>query len=442
MAERERERERESSSSSCHSRSLSWLTKPCIPSERDPHRHFSTPSPLPLRFISTPIPTPATAISALPDDLLLECLSRLPASSLPSLPLVSRRFNRLLNSDSLPFLRRSLGLLNHSLIAVSLSSDLTLLSFSILPFHHSSSNQSGIFANFESSTLPLSIASGNFSHARAVSISRFVYLIGRGAMIRFDVWTGSVTICREPVFPRKKFAVAAVDGRIYVAGGSSRTSSVEEYDPETNSWRVITEATCRRYGCVGASTANGIFYIAGGLGLNSTQNTLDARTCAGSIDAYHISSGTWLRTHSGPIATVPAGGCILGACGIGDMLYIMASHALEISFWRWNATITRGNSNSNNQVRWDRLKPPPVPVAGGQVGTGLRFSCTCTAVGSNKVAALVHVSAVAVRGRVRAAADNDMVAALFVYDVLSGEWTRGPHVPSGSRRTSCVAVEC
>lgn len=94
--------------------------------------------------------------------------------------------------------------------------------------------------------MPLSIASGNFSHARAISISRFVYLIGRGAMIRFDVWTGSVTICGEPVFPRKKFAVAAVDGRIYVAGGSSRTSAVEEYDPETDSWRVIAEATCRR----------------------------------------------------------------------------------------------------------------------------------------------------------------------------------------------------
>lgn len=101
-------------------------------------------------------------------------------------------------------------------------------------------------ANFETSTFPLLVASESFSHARAVSINRFVYLIGQGAMIRFDVWTGSVTVCAEPRFPRKKFAVTAVEGRIFVAGGSSQTSAVEEYDPDTDSWRVIGEAPFRR----------------------------------------------------------------------------------------------------------------------------------------------------------------------------------------------------
>lgn len=135
---------------------------------------------------------------------------------------------------------------------------------------------------------------------------------------------------------------------------------------------------------------------------------------------------------------VPAGGCILGACGIGDMLYIVASHAVEISFWRWNGEVststTRGGGNNG---RWDRLKPPPVP---GQVGTGLRFSCT--AVGPCKVAVLVHVSAVRWRMTAERVAAGVVDGALLVYDVLSGEWTHGPIVPSGSRRTSCVSVEC
>ncbi|KAJ4747851.1 Galactose oxidase/kelch repeat superfamily protein [Rhynchospora pubera] len=419
---------------SCHSRSLSWLVKPCIPS--DPNRHFCTPSP--LRLVSQPTtsaaPTPVTTISDLPDDLLLECLARLPASSLPSLPLVSRRFNRLFifNSDSFAFLRRRLGLLNHSLIALSVSLDLSVLSSAILRLHPSDSN-SGMSPDLDRWTFPLSVTSDNFSHARAVSTGRFVYLIGRNAMLRSDVWTRSVTICAKPVFPRKKFAVAAIRDRVYVAGGSSRTSAVEEYDPETDSWRIVCDAPCRRYGCVGATTENGIFYIAGGLKLSGNQNTLDAHTCAGSIDAYHIASGTWIRTHSSSITTVPAGGCILGACGIGDMLYIMASHALEISFWRWNgeaSTLSIRGGGTNG--RWDKLKPPPVP---GQVGTGLRFSCT--AVGPNKVAAVVHVSAV--RGRVAAGAVN---GALLVYDIRSGEWTYGPYILPESRRTSCVSVEC
>ncbi|KAJ4810716.1 F-box/kelch-repeat protein [Rhynchospora pubera] len=230
-------------------------------------------------------------------------------------------------------------------------------------------------------TFPLSVTSENFSHARAVSTGRLVYLMGRNAMLRSDVWTRSVAICAKPVFPRKKFAVAAIRGRVYVAGGSSLTSAVEEYDPETDSWRIVCDAPCRRYGCVGATTEN----------------------------------GTWLHTHSCSITTVPAGGCILGACGIGNMLYIMASYALDISF-----------------SRWDKLKPPPVP---GQVGTGLRFSCT--AVGPNKVATVVHVSAV--RGRVAAGAVNGV---LLVYDVPSGEWTYGPYILPESRHTSCVSVEC
>jgi hypothetical protein len=193
-----------------------------------------------------------------------------------------------------------------------------------------------------------------------------------------------------------------------------------------------------RYGCVGA-TAGGIFYIAGGLRINPDQNTVDARTCAGSFDAYHIASGTWLRTHSSPVTMVPAGGCILGACGIGDMLYIMASHALEVSFWRWNGEVsTLSTRVGSNSARWDRLKPPPVP---GQVGTGLRFSCT--AIASSKVAVMVHVVAAA---RWRMTAHREVAGvvdgALLVYDVLSGEWTRGPILPSGSRRTSCVAIEC
>ena len=44
------------------------------------------------------------------------------------------------------------------------------------------------------------------------------------------------------LFRRKKFATAVVSGKIYAAGGGSRTDPVEEYDPDTDIWCV--EASC------------------------------------------------------------------------------------------------------------------------------------------------------------------------------------------------------
>ncbi|KAJ3679277.1 hypothetical protein LUZ60_017288 [Juncus effusus] len=400
MAEREREREREEG---CNSRSLSLLLKPCIPSSSDdPRRHFTTPSPL---------PRPAS-ISALPDDLLLEILSRAP--SLPSLPLVCRRFRSLINSGSFACLRRRRGLVTESLLAVSVSSDLSSLYCAKLCF-----NSGEEAPTFQTSTFPFSsLPSGSFSHAQAASIGRFVYLIGRGATLRFDAWTGSVAVRAATLFPRKKFALAAINGRIYIAGGSSRTSAIEEYDPDSDTWRIITNAPFKRYGCVGAA-GNGIFYIAGGLKISNSQNTLSAHACAGSVDQYCIASNAWVRTDRvhGP-STLPGGGCIVAICAIKDDLFILASHAgPEISFWR------------RNGGKWERLEKPPVER--GLVRVRVRVSCE--AVAERKVVALVEVRE---RGRERGE------VAVLVYDVLGAKWSCGPGLPRTVSHTCCVCVEC
>ncbi|XP_071681562.1 uncharacterized protein [Lolium perenne] len=57
----------------------------------------------------------------LPDDLILECLVRVPRASLPPLPAVCRRFADLLASHAFLQLRRARGLLQPSLLALSVS---------------------------------------------------------------------------------------------------------------------------------------------------------------------------------------------------------------------------------------------------------------------------------------------------------------------------------
>lgn len=239
-------------------------------------------------------------------------------------------------------------------------------------------------------------------------------------MLRFDSLTLSVVFRSPTIFPRRKFAAAVIGGRIYVAGGAARTSAVEEYDPEADEWRVVAEAPRRRYGCVGA-TAGGVFYVIGGLRVGSERDGEEegargAHSCAGSMDAYHVGAGMWLRVR----AVVPGGGCVVGACGAGAHVYVLASHAFELSFWRWER---KGRRRGD----WTRLEPPPVA---GRIGIGGAVHFSCASIGDAKLAAVVHASGRGVEG------------AVLVYDVDADEWSHGMDLPPCLHRAACACVEC
>ncbi|XP_039855109.1 F-box/kelch-repeat protein At5g26960-like [Panicum virgatum] len=171
--------------------------------------------------------------------------------------------------------------------------------------------------------------SSAFAHTHAVALGSEVFLIGRGATLRVDALTGAARACVPTLFPRKKFAAAAVGWRIYIASGSVRTTAVEEYDPAADTWRVVAEAPWRRYGCAGAA-AGSVFYVAGGLavsghpvGEGAAPRALEVHACAGSVDALHVASGAW--AWSARQRAVPGGGCVVGTCGAGDgHLYVVA----------------------------------------------------------------------------------------------------------------------
>ena len=367
---------------SCRStRTLTWLVKSCLP---DPP---AAATPLRRR------PLPAPSLSSLPDDLLLECLSRVSLSSLPSLFLVSRRFSLLLSSPSFLLLRRSLGLLRRTLFAFSLSGENLL----ILSSHGG--------AAWTQAALPLPAGGGSLP--RLVPLGRSIFLLSRQTAACYDPWTGAAAVTAPTLFPRKKFAAAAVAGKIYVAGGSSKTSAVEEYDPLTDTWQVVAAAPRRRYGCVGAA-AGGVFFIIGGLKLaRNGEAGLDAYTCAGTMDLYDVRERKWTRA-----GAVPNGGCVVAACAAGERIFVVASHAVEISFWRWE---WRGKRNGE----WVRLESPHVPAAG-------RFSCA--GIGENAVALVVDYCG----------GEKN----ILVYDVVEGGWSGGAAMPSALWRLACVCVEC
>ncbi|XP_009799225.1 F-box/kelch-repeat protein At5g26960 [Nicotiana sylvestris] len=403
-------------SDSCNSRHFSWLMKSCFPNPQHPPPHHPTPT----TTISS------TTISELPDDLLLECLSRVPHSSLRSLPLVCSRWSHLLDSPSFHLLRHRNNLIRLTLFAVSVS-DSTLFTASYRLENDCSwkicSFQDGSFYSL-------------FSHSRLSAIGRRIYVIGRTAMLRCDTWTGTVVVREGPLFPRKKFAAAFVGGKIYVAGGCARSAAVEEYDPAGDAWSVVANAPRKRYGCVGASV-DGVFYIVGGLKIGGASGNdgvvargADAvHVYASSMDLYDVANGVWLRSRA-----VPGGGCVVAACAAAGQIYVLSSHAVELSFWKFN-----GSRKSNGFGEWCRIKSPPLP-AQVRLDSTVRFSC----VGIGEKVVLIQVNGciddlLRRSGRVERGMKEGLV---LVYDCAAGEWSRVADLPEVIRRAACVCVEC
>lgn len=258
-------------------------------------------------------------------------------------------------------------------------------------------------------------------------------------MLRCDTWTGTLVSKPAMLEQRKKYAVAVILGRIYVAGGCARSLAVEEYNPVANKWSVVSQSPRKRYGCVGAAV-DGVFYVIGGLKIGSSVNEglawrtrasgpEAAHVYASSMDLYDVEARVWLRSRA-----VPGGGCVVAACSAGGHVYILSSHAVELSFWRFN-----GERKSSSFGEWCRIKAPPLP-AQVRLDTTVRFCC----VGVGEKVVLIQVTG-CIDDLLRRSgrSERGLKEGLFlVYDPAAGEWSRGPDLPEVIRRAACVCVEC
>ncbi|XP_077218611.1 galactose oxidase/kelch repeat superfamily protein [Tasmannia lanceolata] len=408
----------------CNSRGLTWLVKSCFPNPQPEIRRKATGKP-PFSSENPPNPT----ISSLPDDLLIECLSRVSSSSLSSLSLVCRRWSQILCDSSFYNSRRSLGRLRQTVYALAVS-DFGLFSAT----HRIGSETSWKTSPFPGTdTLQPEIIDGSFSCARLTTIGPSIYILCRYSTFRYDTWTKTASPRSPMLHPRKKFAVATVAGKIYAAGGNS---AVEEYDPARDTWRVVAESPRKRHGCIGAGI-DGIFYVIGGLRICSNRTVevgtrggrIEAHVYASSMDLYDVEGGTWLRSRH-----VPGGGCVVAACASGGFVYVLASHAVEMSFWRYD-----GRRGSLGFGEWCRLKSPPVP-AQVRLDGAVRFCC----VGFGERVVLVQVvgSIDDLLRRSGRSCRGFKEGLVLVYDGCGGDWTRGPDLPEIFRRATCVSVEC
>ncbi|XP_068659708.1 F-box/kelch-repeat protein At5g26960-like [Aristolochia californica] len=411
------------SAEACNSRSLSWLVKSCLPETRRKASLISrTAEKVPLQNRNHS----RASISSLPDDLLLECLSRVASSSLPSVALVCRRWSQFVSSPVFYSLRRANDLLRPTLYAVAVS-DFGVLSAS----HRFEPGWPWKTVLFTGAAPAEGLEASSLSHPRLVALDSSIYVLGRNASMRYDTWSETVAPRAPMLHQRKKFAAATVAGRIYVAGGC-RTAAVEEYDPASDTWRVVSEAPKKRYGCIGAAV-EGVFYVIGGLRIGNRCRTEcprgEAHVYASSMDLYDVETRTWLRSRH-----VPNGGCVVAACAAGGYVYVLASHAVELSFWRCD-----GRRSEPGFGEWSRLKSPPVPAQVRLDGT-VRFCCVRV---GERVALVQVVGSIddllRRSGRSERGHKDGLV---LVYECRIGDWNRGPDLPEVLSRAGCVCAEC
>ncbi len=124
---------------------------------------------------------------------------------------------------------------------------------------------------------------------------------------------------RAPMLePNSEMAVAAMDGRIYVAGGryngggfdSPRTDSLDMFDPGTNGW-VAKRPMLRPRGGMAGVVAFGCFHVYGGEGTN----TGEPNDVYPDHDVYDPTTDTWTAAKR---LAVPIHGVIdrpAGRCG-------------------------------------------------------------------------------------------------------------------------------
>lgn len=127
-------------------------------------------------------------------------------------------------------------------------------------------------------------------------------------------------ITRSSMPARRRYAGAGViDNIFYVAGGDDNTTTnpgtTFAYDAASNTWATKAAMPNPRY-TVASAVLNGSLYLAGGIGVSPGGVTASSR-----VEAYDPSTNTWT-----PRAPMPTGRWVPTAAVINGLLYVVGGN--------------------------------------------------------------------------------------------------------------------
>ncbi len=135
------------------------------------------------------------------------------------------------------------------------------------------------------------------------TIAPYIYCIGNGVNSRFDATTRALSAIPAPSGNHSEGGVAAINGKVYLAGGDSRI--VEIFDPVTNGWTNGPTMPTQRDG-VFVTAVNNKLYIIGG--------RLNLATLSALVDEYNPATSQWSAKAAMP--TARAFGAVASVNGI------------------------------------------------------------------------------------------------------------------------------
>jgi N-acetylneuraminic acid mutarotase len=143
-----------------------------------------------------------------------------------------------------------------------------------------------------------------------------------GNVAAYDPSTNAWTAKAAMPMPRVAFGTDAVNGIVYVVGGVSFPpvdtsffdNSLWAYDPGTDQWSTLAPAPTRR-NALGVAAINGILYAVGG-----AVDSMGYEQCLSTLEAYDPASNSWSTKAPMPI---PGTQCSGSVAAVNGLLYVV-----------------------------------------------------------------------------------------------------------------------
>ncbi|KAH7296977.1 hypothetical protein KP509_26G047100 [Ceratopteris richardii] len=380
----------------------------------------------------------------LPDDVLFECLVRLPRASLQNAMLVCQKWRSIVQAPDFYEHRHRIGVLEPLLFVFGGSG--SVLSSAIYCTRIGKWLCASLFSPQVVPGKEWLADHHNLDHAHSllhtqpVVLNHRIFIVGAipshnseiwgpDSTIMYDSWTKTLSRRAPMLLPRRKFACCSIGSRILVAGGSNRCGlsrdalmEAEEYITEENVWKPLPNMPHRRYGCLGVAVG-GIFYVIGGLKSSSVIGLcMQPYTYINSMDSFDSKTNTWQKTK--PLRT---GGCVIACTVVDSCIYMLSSHAVELSFWKYDT----------QQDTWTRVRAPPIPSP-LRLDNRLKFSCVSVDTSVYIIQVTGSIDDLLRRsGRHTRGLKEGL---MLIYDTVKQEWSRAPDLPSNIKNGAACAV--
>ena len=204
--------------------------------------------------------------------------------------------------------------------------------------------------------------------------------------------------------PATNFALAVVNGKIYAIGGDLFQDANREYDPKTNSWKLLVPMpTARQH--INCGVYENEIYIAGGL--TSWKNITQKH------EVFNTTTNTWSEKAAIPYLVQNA-----SVVTIDSLIYVIGGAGAKENIWGDVRAVETYNINTNS---WKHVTELPQLLFG-------------------TAAIVVNKDIIVLGGQTYLNGKDDTSKKVFIYKVKSAQWIETTPLPNKNVFFGCTAI--